>query len=174
MHDFDPDDRAEIERRFAALAVALPTEADLWRAGDLDQAALELLFACSAREEALAVLPRGAAHAAVLAACLNVEWLDRHDRARLLKAIIRHVGFLQPDFTVQHCHADLGQGVLREIPGARAHTVVWLNGCESIGWLLAGVHEPNGTSAVVGRREDDPWRDVFIVRLDELRDRIDI
>lgn len=174
MHDFDPDDRAEIERRFAALALALPTEADLWRNGDLDQAALELLYACSTREEALNVLPRGAAHAAVLAACLNVAWLDRHDRARLLKAIIRHVGFLKPDFTVQHCHADLGQGVLHELPGARAHTVIWLNGYESIGWVLAGVHGPDGRPAVVGRPDNDPWRDVYQVRLDELRDRIDI
>lgn len=174
MDDFDPDDRAEIERRFTALAVTLPTEADLWRSGDLDHAALELLFVCSARDEALAVLPRGAAQAAVLAACLNATQLDRYDRARLLKAIIRHVGYLQPDFTVQHCHADLGQGALRELRGARAHTVIWLNGYEALGWILVGVNTRDGRPAVVGRADDDPWRGTFYVRLDELRDRIDV
>lgn len=172
MQEFDPDDRAEIARRFAALAATLPTEAELWRNGDLDHAALELLFTRSARDEVLALLPRGAANAAVLAACLDLAWLDRHDQARLLKAIVRHVGLLQPDFTVQHCHADLGQGALRDHPGARAHTIVWLNGFGSIGWVLAGVHEPGGRAAVVGRRETDPWREILYVRLDEMRDRI--
>ncbi|HEV2891146.1 MAG TPA: hypothetical protein VGX28_12295 [Frankiaceae bacterium] len=174
MPDFDPDDRDEIARRFAALGANLPTEAELWRSGDLDHVALEMLFARSARDEALALLPRGAAHAAVLAACLNVARLDRHDQARLLKAIVRHVGLLQPDVTVQHCHADLGQGALRDFPGARAHTTVWLNGYDTLGWILAGIHDHHGMPAVIGRRHDDPWRDVFQVRLNELRDRVDV
>lgn len=105
------------------------------------------------------LIPRWAIAPAVITALLDIDYRDRPDRNRLLKAVRRHQSLLDgilrvQDYPDEPFAVDLGIDVM---PCATTLTVVWLDTEPQPCWLAALLRPIFDAPHVHGRPPGDPW-----------------